>query len=209
MATDAQNTANQANAQHSTGPRTEAGKVTSSRNALKHGLTAKTALMPDEDAEVHACFLAGMLDSYDPFNAAETALVEEMIDVQWRLRRASRFEVRILSAETLDMKALNNMSLHAARLKRQYSATFKEFQELHRANRKLRDEQMKDAEVIQQADWALERPSTLADNGFDFTVEEVTKSVMLKHAVEQAKKTIVRYVQANQWAKPTPPEQVV
>jgi len=207
MATDAQNTANQANAQHSTGPRTEAGKVTSSRNALKHGLTAKTALMPDEDAEVHACFLAGMLDSYDPFNAAETALVEEMIDVQWRLRRASRFEVRILSAETLDMKALNNMSLHASRLKRQYSATFKEFQELHRANRKLREEQMKDAELIQQADWALDRPSTLAENGFDFTVQEVTKSVLSQQAVVEAKKIISRYCQANHWAKPIPPQQ--
>ena len=207
MATDAQNTANQSNAQHSTGPRTEAGKVTSSRNALKHGLTAKTALMPDEDAEVHACFLAGMLDSYDPFNDAETALVEEMIDVQWRLRRASRFEVRILSAETLDMKALNNMSLHASRLKRQYSATFKEFQELHRANRKLREEQMKDAELIQQADWALDRPSTLAENGFDFTVQEVTKSVLSQQAVVEAKKIISRYCQANHWAKPIPPQQ--
>jgi len=207
MATDAQNTANQANAQNSTGPRTEAGKATSSRNALKHGLTAQTALMPDEDAQVHACFLAGMLDSYDPFNAAETALVEEMIDIQWRLRRASRFEVRILSAETPDMKALNNMSLHAARLKRQFSATFKEFQQLHRANRKLRDERMKNAELIQQADWALDRPSTLAENGFDFTVQEITKSLMLQQSVEKAKKVISRYAQANRWAKPTPPRQ--
>ena len=206
MATDAQNTANQANAQHSTGPRTEAGKATSSRNALKHGLTARTALMPDEDAEVHACFLAGMLDSYDPLNPAETALVEEMIDIQWRLRRASRFEVRILSAETPDMKALNNMSLHAARLKRQFSATFKEFQQLHRANRKLRDERMKNAELIQQADWALDRPSTLAENGFDFTVQEITKSLMLQQSVEKAKKVISRYAQANRWAKPTPPQ---
>jgi len=209
MATDAQNTANQANALNSTGPRSEAGKAISSRNALKHGLTARTTLMPDEDAGVHACFLAGMLDSYDPFNAAETALVEEMIDVQWRLRRASRLEVRILSAETLDLKALNNMSLHSARLKRQYSATFKEFQELHRASRKLREQQMKDAELIQQADWALDRPSTLADNGFDFTVGEVTQSVLSQQAVVEAKKIISRYGLANHWAKPTPPEQVI
>jgi len=207
MATDAQNTANQANAQHSTGPRTEEGKAASSRNALKHGLTAKTTLMPDEDAEVFACFVAGMLASHDPFNAAETALVEEMTDVQWRLRRASRFEVRILSAESPDMKALNNMSLHAARLKRQYSATFKEFQQLHRTNRKHREEQMKQAELIQKADWALNRPSTLANNGFDFTVQEVTRSIMLQQALDQAKKVISRYAQANRWAQPTPPKQ--
>ncbi len=33
--------ANRANAQHSTGPVTDAGKAISSRNAVSHGLTAK------------------------------------------------------------------------------------------------------------------------------------------------------------------------
>ncbi len=42
-------TINRQNAQHSTGPRTEAGKRRSSLNALQHGLTATSAVLPSED----------------------------------------------------------------------------------------------------------------------------------------------------------------
>jgi hypothetical protein len=44
MATDAQIAANQANAQHSTGPKSETGKANSSRNATKHGMYIKHAI---------------------------------------------------------------------------------------------------------------------------------------------------------------------
>jgi hypothetical protein len=40
---------NRANSAHSTGPRTESGKQRSSLNALSHGLTARTAVLPTED----------------------------------------------------------------------------------------------------------------------------------------------------------------
>ena len=40
--------ANIQNAKHSCGPKTAAGKRRSSMNALKHGMTARIALMPDE-----------------------------------------------------------------------------------------------------------------------------------------------------------------
>jgi hypothetical protein len=44
---------NRANSQHSTGPRTESGKQRSSQNALRHGLTARTAVLPTEDPEAY------------------------------------------------------------------------------------------------------------------------------------------------------------
>jgi hypothetical protein len=40
---------NRANSQQSTGPRTESGKQRSSLNALRHGLTAQSAVLPSED----------------------------------------------------------------------------------------------------------------------------------------------------------------
>ena len=44
---------NRANSAHSTGPRTESGKQRSSQNALSHGLTARTAVLPTEDPDTY------------------------------------------------------------------------------------------------------------------------------------------------------------
>jgi hypothetical protein len=49
MASDKQVVANRANAKRSTGPKTAAGKALSRMNAYKHGLTAETIVIGDED----------------------------------------------------------------------------------------------------------------------------------------------------------------
>ena len=51
MASEAQIAANRANAQRSTGPRTEEGKEKSARNALNHGLCAERVVIDEEDRE--------------------------------------------------------------------------------------------------------------------------------------------------------------
>ena len=51
MATIRQINANRANAQKSTGPRTEEGKAASSRNRLSHGFAASATIMPGENPE--------------------------------------------------------------------------------------------------------------------------------------------------------------
>src|SRR5579872_1211528 len=129
MLTDSKIEANRANAQHSTGPITPEGKAISSRNAITHGVTATTVLLPGEDPAVYETLSAGMLKDFNPLTITEDALVQELIDLQWRLRRIPAIEARILSADSPDTRALNNISLHAARMKRQYSATLKEYRE--------------------------------------------------------------------------------
>ena len=57
-ATQKQIDANRRNAQHSTGPKTEAGKGRASLNAWRHGLTGQVATMPHEDLAVFTRFTA-------------------------------------------------------------------------------------------------------------------------------------------------------
>ena len=47
---------NRRNALRSTGPKTEAGKQRSSKNAVRHGLTAETVIEPLEDPEDYKAF---------------------------------------------------------------------------------------------------------------------------------------------------------
>ena len=193
MTTEAKIAANMANAQLSTGPRTDKGKAISSQNALKHGLTAKTVLIPGEDPAEYEKFSAGLVKGYDPLDAVEEALAIELIDLQWRLLRVPQFEARFLGAEPPDTKALNNLSLHAARTKRQYSATLKEFQQIHAANVRTRKAQLEEAELIFKADHINDRESTLARHGFDFTPQEIEALLRRKKARHEAWETVDDY----------------
>src|SRR4051794_822910 len=79
--------ANRANAARSTGPRTNAGKAASAMNAVRHGLTAQTALLAGErEAELRA--LARQLRAgLGPAYGAESVLVERIVAVEGKLRR--------------------------------------------------------------------------------------------------------------------------
>ena len=61
MATDKQIAANRLNAKNSTGPRTDAGKRRSRRNAIRHGLTAETIIGVLEDPAAYKAVTKGNL----------------------------------------------------------------------------------------------------------------------------------------------------
>jgi hypothetical protein len=86
---------NRANSQHSTGPRTEPGKQRSSLNALRHGLTAQTAVLPTEDPEAYQRHIQQFLDEYKPATATETQLVHEIANAAWRLNRIPFLEAEL------------------------------------------------------------------------------------------------------------------
>jgi hypothetical protein len=87
MSTRRQRAASRANAQKSTGPRTEAGKAASRYNALKHGIDAQHQIMFGESAEDLAQLAAEYHELHRPANADERFLVDSMINYEWRLRR--------------------------------------------------------------------------------------------------------------------------
>jgi hypothetical protein len=91
-ATQKQNEANRRNAQKSTGPTTEAGKAKIRFNALKHGMTAKVAVLPHEDSISYEELRRTTIESYQPANGAELMLVDLIAINYWRLLRARRAE---------------------------------------------------------------------------------------------------------------------
>ncbi len=85
------------NAQKSTGPRTPEGKSRSRFNAVKHGMTAKTLVLPDEDADVLQMRVETWIADLQPQNDVEQFLVEQAVHASWKLDRAERAEVAQLS----------------------------------------------------------------------------------------------------------------
>ena len=109
--------ANRRNALKSTGPRTEAGKEVSLRNAVRHGLTAETVISALEDAEDYSAFEAAITADYDAPSAVERELVLRLASVLWRLRRAITMETGLfeIQAEHLRDRRRNQRMLPSSR----------------------------------------------------------------------------------------------
>jgi hypothetical protein len=86
MASNRQIEANRKNAQHCTGPRTEKGKATSSQNALKTGLDAKSEVLRFESRPDYEALIAEFYARYQPTVPEDRSLVDMLID----LARAER-----------------------------------------------------------------------------------------------------------------------
>ena len=87
---------NRRNGLKSTGPKTEAGKEQSRRNATRHGLTAETVVEILEDAEDYKGFEANIIADYDARTAVERELVLRLASLLWRIRRATGIETDLL-----------------------------------------------------------------------------------------------------------------
>ena len=87
--------ANRANAQRSTGPQTIEGKQQSRYNATRHGLSGKQVVVDGEDPKRYEALLRDLIDAYQPANAAELNLVEEIAQNFWRLQRARAIEAEM------------------------------------------------------------------------------------------------------------------
>jgi hypothetical protein len=89
MSTEAQIRANQANAQHSTGPTTEAGKAASCLNNFRHGLTGNSFTVLDfEDQDEFDALLCGLRAEHQPATMTESILVAKMAQSYWLSKRA-------------------------------------------------------------------------------------------------------------------------
>jgi hypothetical protein len=144
MATAAQITANQANAQRSTGPRTPEGKARAARNAVRHGLTARHLVVRDDEREDLAQLQAELTAELDPSGPTETIVFEELLHAAWNLRRFRRIEAELSTGSATDFApdgvntaALDRLTRYQARAQRSYYRAVAELRTLQ-TNRALR-----------------------------------------------------------------------
>lgn len=121
MTSERQFAANRSNALKSTGPVTERGKISSSRNATKHGILSTEDIVAGESADLYTAFREAMLEDLKPEGALEGLLVEKIVNYSWRLRRAIRAETSLFQvglALPNEMKSLDHFfdGLDAAKL---------------------------------------------------------------------------------------------
>ena len=155
MASAAQLAANQANAQHSTGPSTAEGKARVSQNALRHGLTARHLVIRDDEHEEFAALQDSLSQELDPKGAVETIAFQELLHAAWNLHRFRRIEAEASLGTIADFTdpattaVLDRLSRYQARAQRAWQKALQELRVLqtNRALRALKLSQQEAAEV--------------------------------------------------------------
>jgi hypothetical protein len=103
MASQKQIEANKANAERSTGPKTQVGKARSRHNSRKLGLAAEKLVTGREDPAEFNELRAELIQQYEPQSALESEMVERLAGILWRLRRVPVFEAAIIDARQADV----------------------------------------------------------------------------------------------------------
>jgi hypothetical protein len=98
MTSQAKIEANRRNAQKSSGPRTAEGKERVRLNAVKHGLTATTVVLPHEDAEAYQERREAWTRELDPPGELGLYLADRVVRISWQLDRADAHERARLAA---------------------------------------------------------------------------------------------------------------
>jgi hypothetical protein len=105
MASAAQIDANRLNAQHSTGPKTPAGKDTASRNRTSHGLASGVLFLEGDDPALFNTLLCELVADHRPVGMTEEILVFKLAEQIWFGDRASRLLTQALDRNTREDNA--------------------------------------------------------------------------------------------------------
>lgn len=117
MISDKQLQANRANAQKSTGPKTEEGKSIVSKNATVHGLRSALPVIEGEDPAEYNDFRNEMVLELHPIGIMEVLLVDRIVYAAWRLRRIGTIEVEVYDflRRPIEKKPNKSVAAQAAR----------------------------------------------------------------------------------------------
>ena len=104
--------ANRANSMKSTGPRTPEGKERSKMNAVTHGLTAQSSVLPGEDGGQLEELSAALMRELKPSGMVQRLIAERIVSLTWKLRRVARAEEVV--ARQMDESAASTWEEQAA-----------------------------------------------------------------------------------------------
>jgi hypothetical protein len=201
--------ANRRNALHSTGPVTPEGKRKASLNALRHGLTGQTVVLPSDDLAAYQTSCAKFHAELKPKGLLETKAVQTMADTYWRLDRIRAMENNLFAlaleeqeplssdplissalaqAKSLDRNAdlLARLSLYEQRLNRTLAQAQAHLKQLQQERAAAEARELQAAEEILNLKEALNEEWAPEQNGFDFSSAELDDYICRRQLTKEA-----------------------
>jgi hypothetical protein len=212
MISEKQLEANRANAQKSTGPKTEAGKKRSSLNAFRHGLTGQVLVLPEEDREAFNQLAEKTMAELQILGEHETQLAKTYIMAIWNVQRAMAVQDTMFSlglmediAENLNIEnpqahnavsnakafrenseAFSRISLYTQRLVNQAKTLRKELDEVQAQRFNIARQELTTAINCYNFKQMMGEHFDPADFGFVLSLDQIRRSDRRRNLINQA-----------------------
>ena len=211
MISEKQLEANRANAQQSTGPKTEEGRNRSKLNASRHGLTGQVTTMTEEDRAAHATFCKPLIKDLAPEGEMETQLAQRIATDSWRLNRLSAIEDNLfalglhedngllfpdnpqidasyITAQvfTKESKQLQLLSLYEQRLNRGLQKNLAVLKSLQAERKAQREAAMKEAAALLKLSEMKGLQYSPQTDGFVFSTTEIHAAIDREQRVQHS-----------------------
>jgi hypothetical protein len=198
MSSSAQITANKINSLQSTGPASVDGKKRSALNALKHGFTGQTLIVPESETPVYQEHCEAYRSELTPKGKLETDLVQEMADLRWAINRIRAQETNMMAISAIsdsftfdsgdpeinsvlavaaclaeNVKTLATLSLYEQRKLRAFEKAEKHLRELQQERRARGQRDLVEAAKVRQAVATEDKNWNPAQNGFVCSNDEI------------------------------------
>ena len=201
--------ANRRNAALSTGPVTPEGKRRASLNALRHGLTGQTVVLPQDDLAAYQKHCAEFHTELKPQGLLETKAVQTIADTYWRLDRIRAMENNLFAlaieeqtplspdpvisaalaqAKSLDTRAdlLARLSLYEQRLNRTLVQAQAQLKQLQQERAQSEKRALESAAKIRHLKEALNEPWQPEENGFEFSTTQLNTWMSRRQLLKDA-----------------------
>ena len=212
LLSDRQLRANHANAQLSTGPRTEEGKQVSRLNGLRHGLTGQVSIMTEDNRREHDAFCNPITARLNPDGPLELQLANMIAHDYWRLNRVQSIEDGIFAmghghpanrvdtgAEQADVllseattfmrksKEILNLTLYESRINRNLKKNMEELRRLQTERKAQQEKDLEEAQLLHQLAVHNGEPFDAKQAGFAFSNEKVAFLIERKQQLKKAR----------------------
>ena len=200
------------------------------QNARRHGITAQTTVMTEEDRIKHDEFCAAMMADLAPVGSIETFLASSIAEEAWRLNYARaqcanivaighfngtgdafdaehpEIHTAITAASTVrdNAKTLELISLYETRIRRAFEKYLAKLEAVQAERRAKHEKELEEARKFFQMAELNNIPWNPVADGFDFSNDEVARHTDRYYRRIAARMADVKYEHRNSGPKEVP-----
>jgi len=180
-----------------TGPRTEAGKMRSRYNAIKHGLTGQTLTIHDDERPRYEAHCESYIELYQPAGHPEQVLVRNIADDYWRSMRGRALEslhmVSATGGAEGEDKILSNLALYIQRIERSIKTNTQALEAMQTQRKEAQRQAEEEVKLLARAASAKGETYNPANDfpperGFVFSSDQVAAIIRREDRLNEARR---------------------